>query len=283
MSAAALLLTLLAAVVHAGWNQLLAGSRDPQARIGIAMLVGAVATVPFAVVGLRWDSDVWPYVVLSVAFELAYVLGLSAAYRHAPMSVVYPVARGTAPVLVLLVAAVALGERVGAWAALGALVVVAGILLVRGLPRGSTDPAARRGVALALPVGACIAGYTLVDARGIEHASVAAYLLVTLGLTAAAQVLLASRQGGLRPLVADAFAPDEWWRTTLAGLGFFLAYGLVLLALREAPAGLVAAVRETSVVIAVLALAATGQEPLRARTLAGAVLVTGGVALVVLA
>ena len=276
MDAAALLLTLLAAVVHAGWNQLLAGSSDPPARIGVAMLVGAVATAPVAlVVGFRWDATAWPYVGLSVAFELAYVVLLATAYRVAPMSTVYPVARGSAPVLVLAAGAL-LGVAVGWVPALGATLVVAGILLVRG-PAHASSP----GVLLALAIGACIAGYTLVDARGIDHASVAAYLLVVMGLTAVAQVALAARGRGVASLVGAALGRDEWWRTVLAGLGFFLSYGLVLVALRTAPAGLVAAVRETSVVIAVLMLAVTGQEPLRRRTLLGAAVVAAGVALVV--
>ena len=275
MDAAALLLTLLAAVVHAGWNQLLAGSSDPPARVGVAMLVGAVATAPVALVGFDWDAAVWPFVAASVAFELAYVVLLAAAYRVAPMSVVYPVARGSAPVLVLLVGAL-LGIEVGWVPALGAALVVASILLVRGPSRASSS-----GVLMALAIGACIAGYTLVDAHGIDHASVAAYLLVVMGLTAVAQVALAARGRGVAALAGAAFGRDEWWRTVLAGLGFFLSYGLVLLALRIAPAGLVAAVRETSVVIAVLLLAVTGQEPLRRRTLLGAAVVAAGVALVV--
>lgn len=276
MDSTALALTLLAAVVHAGWNHLLSGSHDPQARVGVAMLVGAIATVPFAMVGFRWDASVWPYVAVSVAFELAYVVLLAAAYRVAPMSTVYPVARGSAPVMVLVVGAL-LGVELGWLPTLGAGLVVAGILLVR-----TPSHASRTGVLMALAVGACIAGYTLVDAHGVDHASVAAYLLVVLGLTALAQVAIAARGRGVDDLVRAAFARDEWWRTVLAGLGFFLAYGLVLLALRSAPAGPVAAVRETSVVLAVLLLVATGREPLRARTLAGAVVVTVGVALVVL-
>ncbi|MCB0895358.1 MAG: EamA family transporter [Nocardioides sp.] len=277
MTTSALLVTLLAALVHAGWNQLLAGSADPQARVGVAMLVGTLATMPLAAVGFRWDAAAWPYVAFSVAFELAYVVLLTAAYRVAPMTTVYPIARGSAPVLVLAAAAL-LGEATGWWPAVGALTVVLGVLLVRG---PSPDRATTRGVLMALGVGACIAGYTLVDAHGVDHASVVAYLVVVLGITAVAQVGLTAREHGLGPLVRAAFAREEWWRTVLAGLGFFLAYGLVLVALRTAPAGLVAAVRETSVVIAVLLLAATGQEPLRARSLAGACLVAAGVALVV--
>ncbi|GAA1808620.1 DMT family transporter [Nocardioides hankookensis] len=276
MDATALVLTLLAAVVHAGWNQLLSGSRDPQARVGVAMLVGAVATAPFALVGFRWDPAVWPYVGASVAFELAYVVLLAAAYRVGPMSTVYPVARGSAPVLVLGVGAL-LGVQVGPLPALGAVLVVARILLVR-----TPSATSARGLLMALAVGACIAGYTLVDAHGVDHASVPAYLLVVLGLTAIAQVVVAARGRGVDDLVRAAFARDEWWRTVLVGLGFFLAYGLVLLALRTAPAGPVAAIRETSVVIAVLMLTVTGREPLRTRTLVGAAVVTAGVALVVL-
>ena len=105
------------------------------------------------------------------------------------MSTVYPVARGCAPVLVLVVG-VLLGTHVGWLPALGAALVVAGILLVRSPAHASAS-----GVLMALAVGACIAGYTLIDAHGVDHASVAAYLLAVLGLTALAQVAIASRAG----------------------------------------------------------------------------------------
>ena len=74
MTTSALLVTLLAALVHAG-------SADPQARVGVAMLVGTLATMPLAAVGFRWDAAAWPYVAFSVAFELAYVVLLTAAYE----------------------------------------------------------------------------------------------------------------------------------------------------------------------------------------------------------
>lgn len=276
MTTTALLLALAAALVHAGWNQLLAGSRDPAARSAAGILVATVLFAPLALIGWRWEPAVWPYLIASIACELAYFLALAAAYRRAPMGVIYPVARGTAPILVLAVGSLALGHHVSGYAVAGVGLVVAGILLVRGLGAG-VHP---RHLLLALGVGACIAAYTLLDSLALAHASPLALLVAALGATAVLQAaLIAHRPVGRRRLRA-ALSGTDAWRTVAAGVGIYAAYGLVLLALTSAPAGPVAAVRETSVVMAMLLLAATGQERVTRARLAGAMLVAAGVVLV---
>ena len=164
MPASALLLTLGAAALHALWNLLVAGSRDP-VPVTAAML--GTSVVLFAIpAALTWDVE-WraaPYVVASAAFELAYFVLLATAYTSFELSLVYPVARGLAPVLVLVATVVALGVRPGLQAALGVVVVAAGVLLVRGIRRAAD----LRGVVLAVGVGACIAGYTIVDKAGLR-------------------------------------------------------------------------------------------------------------------
>jgi drug/metabolite transporter (DMT)-like permease len=146
---------------------------------------------------------------------------------------------------------------------LGVLAVAAGVILVRGIRGGD-----RLGVLLGLVIAAQIAGYTLVDAEGIDHANPVPYLVFAL-LPAALAAAAVCR--------GDRFRAELSARAVLAGCGGFLAYALVLAALRLAPAAPVAAVRETSVVFAVaLAAPLLGERVTRTRIL-GAVLVVAGV------
>ena len=235
----------------------------------------SAAFLPVALVGLRFEPAGLGLLSrrLSVGLEPAYFVLLATAYTRAPMGVVHPIARGSAPVIVLLVGAHGPADPCPLLAAAGILLVVAGIVLVHGID-GRARP---RDVALALGVGACIAGYTLVDAAGVRHASPAAYIEVVFAAVALLYFGAVARRAGVRALrmVLDL-------RTAAIGIGVVTAYGLVLLALTLAPAAPVAALRETSVVIATLLLMATGQERVTPVRLGGAVVVCGGVALVVL-
>jgi drug/metabolite transporter (DMT)-like permease len=271
MPASALGLALAAAFGHAVWNLLLARARDPEAATAIAMLIGVgVFAVPAAV---TWEVEeaVWPYVLASALFELAYIALLAAAYRRSELSLVYPLARGTAPVLVLGVAALALGAPTSAFQVVGVCLVTAGVLLVRGLRR----EADARGVGFGLAIAACIAGYTLVDNAGIERASPLAYLeLVMVGpaLVYAAAVALFREPASLRAELNGG--------SITAGLLILLPFALFLAALDLAGAAPVAAVRETSIVIAAALGALVLKERVGALRMAGAVLVAGGVVLV---
>ena len=238
MPASALSFALAAACVHALWNVLLARARDPRAATAVALLVAeAVFAIP-AVLFWNVHAAVWPFVLASGVLELAYFVLLVSAYLVAPLSVVYPIARGTAPVLVLVIGIVALGKATSVGQVLGVCLVGGGILLVRG-----ASPSAGRGVALGLLVACTIAGYTLIDKDGITHASAIPYLELSMilpALGAAAPVSRARMRAELRPA------------TMIAGIATFGAYCLVLLALQRASAASVAAVRETSVVLTAL-------------------------------
>jgi drug/metabolite transporter (DMT)-like permease len=270
VSAAALALALAAAVVHALWNVALARERDTQAAAAVAIAAGVVVFAPVAATVWRVEWAAVPYIAASAALELAYFVLLVAAYERAEMSVVYPIARGLAPVLVLAFAA-AIGTRTSAAQAAGVCLVGAGVVVVRGRPRGG-DP---RAGGLALAVAGCIAGYTLVDKHGIRHAGAIPYLELVIAPVAIAYVGafaarrgLSALRGQLRPL------------PLLAGAATFGAYLLVLAALRLAPAAPVAAVRETSVVIATALAAVVLRERVGPLRMLGAVAVAGGVALV---
>ena len=218
----------------------------------------------------RVEPDAWPYIAGSAVLELAYFALLAAVYARTDLSFAYPIARGSAPVLVLLISVIALGAPVGLAAAAGVLAVTAGVLLVRGIGRDAGDAAS---LALALAVGACIAGYTLVDDHGVQHAAALPYfelILVASAIPYAAAVLAVR---GRTALLAAANR-----RSAAAGVGMVTAYVLVLEALERAEAAPVAALRETSVVMATLGAALLGREHVPKPRIAGAILVVAGVA-----
>jgi len=252
--------------------------RDAPRRVLAAAVALVTAVLVFApVTALTWDvrAGVWPFLIASAALQLLYFTLLAAAYRRVALSVVYPLTRGTAPVLVLVVGIVALGKSSSWGQALGVVLVGIGVLLVRGFGRGAD---VGRGVAFGLGIACCIAAYTLVDKHGITHAAPISYLELTMLLPAlvyAAAVAKLKGRGALRSEVSAA--------TFAAGLATFGAYALVLAALERASAAWVAAVRETSVVIAALLAGAVLRERVGPGRLAGAALVAGGVALLSLA
>ena len=249
-------------MVHAVWNLLLVRASDSQAATAVGMCVGCVLFAP-ALVG-DVDSSAWPYILASAALELLYFALLALAYSRFELSAVYPLARGSAPVFVLLVGGVALALQ-----AVGVVLVACGVLLVRGLRRGDWTE-----TALALAVGACIAGYTLIDKEGLKHADALPYLELVLIVPA---VAYASYIGRTR--LRAAFD----WHAVAAGVGMFAAYALTLLALRLAAAAPVAAVRETSIVIATILGALVLHEAVGRARFAGAALIVAGVAAIALA
>jgi drug/metabolite transporter (DMT)-like permease len=269
--AEALAFALAAAVLHAVWNVVLRGSEDVETRTVAVLALSLLLYAPVAAATWSVSWAVAPYVAASAAFEGVYFALLVAAYRRRELSVVYPVARGSAPLLVLLGTALVLGRHIGAGAAVGVCLVAVGVVLVRGVTRRA------EGVLVALAIGCAIAGYTLVDKEGLRHAAPLPYLeLVMAPVVLVGLPVVAARRGvgalraGLGPgAVATAAAS-------------FGAYALVLAALRLAPAPDVAAVRETSVVIAALLAGSFLRERVSAERLAGAVAVAGGVALIAL-
>jgi uncharacterized membrane protein len=285
---------LTGAVVHAAWNLLLAGARDSEAAGGVALACGAAIFTPVALA--TWDirAAAWPYIAASAVLELTYFALLGRAYARAELSLVYPIARGSAPVLVLIASA-ALGTALAAGQVVGILAVAAGIVAIRGLRRGVH----RADIALALGVGACIAAYTLVDKEGLKHAAPLPYLWVVNAAAVVYLPLLAWARGsrvraavawarGGRPagararlrsgfaVLRAAVAP----RTVVAGIGVFGAYALTLAALQRAPAAPVSALRETSVLFATAFAAVALHERVTAARAAGAVAVVAGVALI---
>jgi uncharacterized membrane protein len=279
MSGGALALALGAAVLHAVWNVLLAGSRDSVVATGALLLCGAALLAPAALVGGGVSSSAAPFIAASAALELAYFVLLARAYQSGELGIIYPVARGSAPVLVLGAAVLGLGKGVSALAALGVILVAAGVLLLglRGVGpetrhmRDAEGPHSR-DLVLGLSIGVAIAGYTSVDSEGLDHADPLPYLFLIAAVCAVAYngaLVLSGKAPELR-----AALDRRALGTAAATVG---SYAMVLAALQMAPAAPVAAVRESSIVIAALmAWLFLGEE----RRLTGAALVAAGVAVI---
>ena len=283
MPTAALLLVLFAALCHATWN--LVVKADPR-RLEIqsgALVVGTLCCTPVLLIYSPWElpGRVWALILLSAVFETGYVLALTAGYAAGELSLVYPIARGSAPVLVAPLAVLLLGERLSAPGLGGVGLVVLGILVSHGTAAGLA--AARthgRAVLWALLTGVFIAGYSLVNKLGVSAAPVPLYAFLVFLIAA---VLVFAVQALWRGQVPVPRLRGPWGRMVVVGVLMMTAYLAVLAAMSLARVSYVVAAREVSVVVAALLGVVVLRERHSVARIAGAVLIFGGLCLIALA
>lgn len=276
MTSSVLAMVLLAALLHAGWNALIKVS-DEKLLLMALMAAGSgvisLALLPFVPVPAPAS---WPYLAASVALHTGYKLFLVRAYRHGELGQVYPIARGTAPLIVMPLSVYVAGDIISPTSALAVAVVGAGIvsLTFRGGPPLLQDG---RPVANALATAAFIAAYTLVDGMGARMAgSPHAYVVWLFLLDSApmAAISLWQRRGATLAL-----ARARWAQGLAASAMSMAAYWLVVYAMTVAPIGPVAALRETSVIFAAIIGTVVLKEEFGRWRLGAACLVAAGVVL----
>ncbi|GAA2378240.1 EamA family transporter [Nonomuraea africana] len=279
MNPLALALVLVAAVSHAGWNLLSKQAAKADAVVFL-WLVAAASTVlwtPAALVtGAVPSWRMVPLICVSTALHLAYFVLLQRGYRHGDLSVVYPVARGTGPMLASAAAVLFLGEHPTHLGVAGILLVGIGVFLLSGGGVGDV-----RGLLFGLMTGVFIAGYTLWDAQLVKESAVAPMVLIYLGELFRMLAITPFALGERRRLVAEVWR-EHWTKVLGAAVLVPLSYLLALFAFRLAPVSVVAPMREVSVLIAVVMggrLLAEGD--LRRRLLAAGVILGGMVAIAV--
>ena len=257
MGEGALILVLLAAVAHATWNLLARRAEEKLAFLWCGALVSTVLFLPIGAWLLLTEPIPlagWGIVVVSAGLEALYYWTLAQAYRYGDLSLVYPIARGTAPILVPILAALFLGERLSGLATAGIGLVVLGTVLIhtRGLgwPRlaAVTEIVSQRGTRYALLTGLVIAAYSSLDKYGVSLVPPLLYgYLLFAGLTITLLPLVLRQRQALAA---------EWklHRAAIVVVGLLapFSYLLVLFALTLAPVSYVAAAREVSVVLAAL-------------------------------
>ena len=280
MNPAAVALVVAAAVAHAGWN--LCAKRVPNGGAVFVWLYGTVAAaicVPLAVITLLVQHQVptttWLLAIgLSGLLHVTYFVLLQRGYAVGDLSVVYPLARGSGPLLAVLAAVLLLGERPGVLPLVGAGVVVAGILVIGGLGAGRAARSA--GALYAVATGALIAGYTLWDAHTVTTLAVPPVVLL-IG-SALCEFALLSPVAVMRSAEVATLWREHWPTVVAIAVLSPLAYLLVLFAMRLAPVSMVAPARELSIVFGSLAAWLILGEPNPRRRLTGAVVVLVGVA-----
>ena len=246
MSLFALALALLAALMHAVWNLLVKSSDDQLVAAWTVVAGAAILALPVLAYSGIPDRSVWDLILISTVVQVAYVLTLAAAYRVGDLSFVYPLARGTSPVLVSLAGVAFLGDEVSALGWIGVLTVTAALTWL------AWRRADRSGLALALVTGVLISLYTTVDAAAVREQgsalSVIAAEFVLLSIALGLIVLVMRGPSSMLGMVRD-----DWRKAAVGGFATGTAYLLVMVAALSAPVGLVSGVRETSVLIAVIA------------------------------
>jgi drug/metabolite transporter (DMT)-like permease len=272
------LAVLAAAACHAGWNALL--KLDVEPVVATALVAGAsgMIAVPFAIAAGLPSPAAWPYVLASVAIHIVYYLTLAQAYRHGDLGQVYPIARGSAPLMTAALATLWLGEGLGGYGWIGVVVLAAGILLLAVRGRRALERFDARSVGFALLTSLTITAYTLVDGLGARVSGAALQYTVWLFvLSGGAMAIYGFARVGRR-LAAD-FAAN--WQLAIGGAALSTtAYAIAIWAMTVAPIALVAALRETSVLFAALLGMVLLREPVLPARIAAACLVLAGVVLV---
>jgi drug/metabolite transporter (DMT)-like permease len=242
MPAAALVAVLVAALLHASWNLVVKSSSERL--VAVTAQVGLAGLLFFPVlIWLGPPFEATPYLLASAVVQVGYLFALAASYDRADLSFVYPIARGSAPVLIAFGALMGLSDPVKGLGWLALALICGGVVLL-GL-----SAASHHGLGWALLTGFLIASYVTIDGAGVRKAEdVLAYTAALFFITALFLVPLAFvARGG--EVVRQALRM-EWKRHLFAGTASLGSYGLLLFASRLAPLSLVSAARETAVVFA---------------------------------
>jgi len=293
MTPAALALVLAGALCHAAWNILAKRCAGGPVVVWLFGLVSLAPALPLALWSWRAGAvaltpAMASAIVASAVVHVLYALALQRGYQAGPFSVVYPVARGSGPLLTVVAAVVLWREQPSLVGWLGVAAVVGGIFALsrgggaaKGAPAALPADAVRAGLRWGIATGALVATYTVIDAWAVKGLGMAPLVFYPLGLL-------------LRSVLLTPFAlaqrgqARETWRQhrgAIVGVGLLspLAYTLALLALQRAPLSYVAPVREVSMLVGALVGARLLGEPMTRARIGGVLMLLGGVTGVALA
>jgi drug/metabolite transporter (DMT)-like permease len=250
MTLTVFLAVIAAAAMHASWNALIKVRADRFASISITSLGMALIAVPMLPFVTFPALSVWPWIVASIVIHVGYRLFLVMAYDAGDLAQTYPLARGTAPLMTAAGAIFLVGEVPGPVAILGIMLLSCGTFLMSLKGGAELGRLNRRAVGYALATSVFIAGYTLTDGYGARLAetasSYAAWLFLCDGLCSIL-IGFAYRGKALLPVIAR-----EWKGGLLAGALSAGAYWIAMWAMTRAPIASIAALRETSILFAML-------------------------------
>ena len=272
------LAVLFAALCHAGWNALIKVGLDPLSTTTLISIgSGVVALVLLPLVG--WPAwAAWPWLLASVVIHLFYFAALIEAYRTGDLGQVYPIARGSAPLMTAAATTFFVGEQLSLIGWVGIVALVAGVFLLSARGGRELVKLDRRALGFALMTALTICTYSVVDGVGARLAgNPNAYSLSLFVGIAIVMVPYALYRDG-RDVIP---AMRTYWRRGFAGGALqVLSYGIAIWAMTVAPIAIVASLRETSVLFGAVIAVVVLKEPLRAARIGAALLIVGGLVLI---
>jgi len=272
------LAVLFAALCHAGWNALIKVGLDPLSTTTLISIgSGVVALVLLPFVGAPAMLS-WPWLIASVVIHLFYFAALIEAYRTGDLGQVYPIARGSAPLMTAAATTFFVGEQLSLIGWVGIVALVAGVFLLSARGGRELVKLDRRALGFALMTALTICTYSVVDGVGARLAgNPNAYSLSLFVGIAIVMVPYALYRDG-RDVIP---AMRTYWRRGFAGGALqVLSYGIAIWAMTVAPIAIVASLRETSVLFGAVIAVVVLKEPLRAARIGAALLIVGGLVLI---
>ncbi len=238
-----------AAVLHAVWNAVIKSGHDKHLGMTALVLGHAPIALVVAIFAPAPDAASWPFLIAGIALHVGYQLFLLTSYRFGDLTQVYPIARGTAPMLVAGVSVVILGVALSASELLAIVMIAIGVMSL-SLVRQNDGLRNSRAAVLAFVTGCFIAGYSLVDGLGARQAGTALgfYAWLSVANAIVFSIIMAIAKPGLIKRIHVEALPAF----LLGGGASYVAYGLVIWAFTQAPIALVTALRETSIIFALL-------------------------------
>jgi drug/metabolite transporter (DMT)-like permease len=289
MTAASLILVLLAAVAHASWNLLLKRAADPEVFVWCLLVVATVLLAPLGVALLFFNSvdvtGLW-FILATIALHVLYFNLLARGYAQGDLSLVYPVARGMGQMLVPMLAVVFLDEKIEPLAIGGIAAIIGGIYTIswwgnfHQVLRSPLLFLRSAGMRYAVLTGLTIAVYSIVDKEGVGHVQPLLYMyFLSIGTAAVLAPYILLHKG------VEAVRIE--WRAnavpiTIAGVLTFAAYGLVLTAFSISRVSYVAPAREVGIVIGVMLGVFLLKEPFGRGRLLGSGFIVAGLAMIAL-
>lgn len=279
MPATALGLLIVAALIHASWNLLLKRTADQYMVNWWALLASALVGLPVLLTTAQMPATIWPYALASALAEATYFGLLATAYRSADFSLIYPIARGTAPALLALWSALFLGERPSMAGLAGLGLIIAGLIIVGLRPtQGRAGEPDRTSITLAIGVALCISIYSVIDGAAVKQISPLPYTALVFSLSVIILTPLMLWRYGASGLLTG--GRTYGWLATLVGGLMLGTYAIVLQAYVIAPVSYAGAVRESSIVVGALAGWLIFGEPFGIRRVAGSFVIVAGITII---
>jgi drug/metabolite transporter (DMT)-like permease len=251
MPLSALSLLLVAACMHAVWNLLIKRAQEKRIFTWWALLLGTLCFSPFLLQLSAFPLSIWPYVLSSACMEALYFLVLIAAYQKGDFSLVYPLARGAAPVFLTFWAVLFLREQPDLAGYLGLSLLVLGLIVVGGTTwwqQRKTFSIAGSTLGMALATACCVSIYSAIDGAAVRQVAPLPYTVLVIGLSGVMITPFIVLRYGQTAIMREIHA--NWKQILVAGILSLLTYMLVLVAYSFSSVSYGGAIREVSIVFA---------------------------------